>query len=111
MIGLDNSVLGGCIGAATILTLSYALTRLLFANKKAERWPEGAPTVLIHNGRVREQNLRRELLTHDELMAALRRQGILAVEEVRVALLAETGAMTAVRSGGGEGAKGPAARP
>jgi len=54
MIGLDNSVLGGCIGAATILTLNYALTRLLFASKKAERWPDGAPTVLIHNGRVRE---------------------------------------------------------
>jgi len=111
MIGLDNSVLGGCIGAATILTLNYALTRLLFANKKAERWLEGAPTVLIHNGRVLEQNLRRELLTHDELMEALRRQGILAVEEVRVALLEETGAMTAVRRGGGEGAKGPAAHP
>jgi uncharacterized membrane protein YcaP (DUF421 family) len=41
--------------------------------------------------------MRHELLTRDELMAALRRQGILAIEEVRVALLEETGAITAVR--------------
>lgn len=99
MIGADNSVLGGCIGAATILILNYAVTRLVVANKRTERLLEGAPTILIHNGRLLEQNLRRELLTRDELMAALRRQGILAVEDVRVALLEETGAITAVRRG------------
>ncbi len=115
MIGADNSVLGGCIGAATILTLNYAVNRLAFSNKRMERWLEGAPTLLIHNGRVLEQNLRRELLTRDELMAALRRQGILAIEDVRVALLEETGAITAVRKATGEAAgaatEGPPAAP
>ncbi|MFN8628418.1 MAG: DUF421 domain-containing protein [Candidatus Binatia bacterium] len=101
MIGPDNSILGGCIGAATILVLNYTVTRLAFTNRKMERWLEGAPTLLIHNGKILEQNLRRELLTRDELIAALRRQGILAVEEVRVALLEETGAITAVRRGSG----------
>ena len=97
MIGNDNSVLGGFIGAATILLLNYGLTRLVFSRKELERLIEGSPTLLIHNGKVIEQNLRRELLTHDELMAALRRQGILALEEVHVAVLEETGAITAVR--------------
>ena len=97
MIGNDNSVTGGFIGAATILVLNYAVARLVIASKKAERLVEGAPTLLIHNGKVIEQNLRRELLSRDELMAALRRQGILSIEEVRVALLEETGAITAVK--------------
>jgi uncharacterized membrane protein YcaP (DUF421 family) len=113
MIGADNSVLGGCIGAATILALNDGVTRLLFSHQKMERWLQGAPTLLIHNGRVIEQNLRRELLTRDELMAALRRQGVLAVDDVRVALLEETGAITVVRRGGGDaaGREGPSRAP
>jgi len=97
MIGNDNSLTGGFIGAATVLVLNYGVARLVVSRKSFERLIEGAPTLLIHNGKVIEQNLRRELLTRDELMAALRRQGILALEDVRVALLEETGAITAVK--------------
>lgn len=97
MIGNDNSVLGGFIGAATILLLNYTIARAVVSNKAVERVVEGAPTLLVHNGRVFEQNLKGELLTRDELMAALRRQGILAIEDVRVAWLEETGAITAVK--------------
>ncbi len=97
MIGNDNSVLGGCIGAATILLLNYTIARAVVTHKAVERVVEGAPTLLVHNGRVFEQNLKSELLTRDELMAALRRQGILAIEDVRVAWLEETGAITAVK--------------
>src|SRR5512135_91322 len=67
IIGNDNSVTGGIIGAITILVLNYALARLVVVNKSAERLIEGAPTLLVHNGKVIEQNLRRELLTRDEL--------------------------------------------
>jgi uncharacterized membrane protein YcaP (DUF421 family) len=97
MIGNDNSITGGFIGAATVLLLNYAVARLVVSHKRFERLIEGSPTLLVHNGRVLEGNLRRELLTRDELMAALRRQGILSIEEVRVALLEETGAITAVK--------------
>lgn len=97
MIGNDNSVLGGFLGAATILALNYGVTRLAFSRQGLERLLEGAPTLLIHNGKVIEANLRRELLTRDELMAGLRRQGIGAIEEVHVALLEETGTITAVK--------------
>ena len=108
MIGNDNSITGGVIGATTILALNYVMARVVLANKGFERLVEGSPTVLIHNGKVIEANMRRERLTRDELMAALRRLGILGVEEVRVALLEETGAITAVKrehpSGGGPSA-------
>lgn len=97
IIGNDNSITGGLIGAITILGLNYGIARLTVANKGFERLIEGAPTLLVHNGKVIQSNLRRELLTRDELMAALRRQGILSLDEVRVALLEETGAITAVK--------------
>jgi uncharacterized membrane protein YcaP (DUF421 family) len=97
MIGNDNSVTGGFIGAGTIFVLNYGIARLVVASKGVERLVEGAPTLLIHNGKVIEQNMRRELVTHDELMAALRRQGLFSIDEVRVALLEENGAITAVK--------------
>jgi len=97
IIGNDNSVTGGFIGALTILALNYGIARLVVSSKRFERVIEGAPTLLVHNGRVIEANMRREMLTRDELMAALRRQGILSVDEVRVALLEETGAITALK--------------
>ena len=97
MIGNDNSVTGGFIGAATILSLNYGLARLSLSNKTIERIIEGSPTVLVHNGKVIEANMRRESVTRDELMAALRRAGILSIGQVRVALLEETGAITAVK--------------
>lgn len=96
MIGNDNSVTGGLIGATTVLVLNYVVARLVFTRRGVERLIQGAPTVLIHNGKIIEEHLRRELLTRNELMAALRRQGILSVDEVHVALLEETGAITAV---------------
>jgi len=108
IIGNDNSITGGIVGAVTILVLNYGVARLVLSNKTAERLIEGAPTLLIHNGKVIEPNLRRELLTRDELMAALRRQGILTVDEVRVALLEETGAITAVKREHAPNARPPA---
>jgi len=105
MIGNDNSITGGLIGATTILVLNYAVARSVFGSKRLERFVEGAPTVLIHDGKLIESNLHRELLTHDELMAALRKQGIFAVEDVKFALLEETGAITAVKRTGAKGSE------
>jgi len=99
MIGNDNSVTGGFIGAATILSLNYGIARLVVTRKGIQRLIEGSPTILIHNGRLIEEHLRRELLSREELMASLRRQGILTIDEVHVALLEETGAITAVKKG------------
>ena len=97
MIGNDNSVVGGLIGATTILVLNYGMARLTVSGKRASRFLEGGPTVLVHNGHVIAANLKRELLSHEELVAALRRQGILSIDEVHIAVLEETGAITATR--------------
>jgi len=96
MIGNDNSVTGGLIGATTILVLNYGVAYLVFSRKQMRRLIEGAPTVLIHNGKVIEKNMQRELVTRDELMAALRREGIFSIDDVRVALLEDNGAITAL---------------
>ena len=72
IIGDDNSVTGGIIGAATLLGINYIVIRFLFDHEKLDRLVEGDADVLIENGRVCEDRLRSELITRNELESAAR---------------------------------------
>jgi len=97
MNGGDNSVTGGLILASVIIALSIAVAYVTFKSKKAEYLIQGAPTLLVHNGRVVEKNLSKELLSVHELKALLRRQGIHDLGEVHVAILESDGFISVTR--------------
>ena len=96
VIGNDNSLGGGIIGAVTILAVNYAVVELTYRSKRLRRLLEASPTILIHNGKVLHQNLARERVTMDDLLAALRRNGIADVVHVRVAVLEENGGISVI---------------
>jgi uncharacterized membrane protein YcaP (DUF421 family) len=73
MIGPDNSLGGGLIGALTLLFLNGILSRATFRFPRLAHVLEGSPTVLIDNGKVVEPNLAREVMTVAELQRALRK--------------------------------------
>ncbi len=87
IIGNDNSVTGGLIGAATLLIANYLVVRFLFNHEKLDRMVEGEPDALIENGVVREDRLRRELLTRHELETAAHRQGFAGLHEIERAII------------------------
>src|SRR5438874_9862723 len=58
IIGEDNSVTGGVIGAATLLALNYVVIRFLYGHEALDRLVEGEPDVLIENGVVRHDRLK-----------------------------------------------------
>ena len=93
IIGEDNSLVGGVIGAATLLVLNGVLVRLLFRWGKLDTI-EGSPDLLIRNGRVLRKHLERELITLAELEAAARRQGIESLAHVKHCRLETGGALT-----------------
>jgi len=95
MIGPDNSITGGLIGAMTIFFLNGLVARLTFAHHKIERLIDGAPTCLVHNGKIDEHAMRQELVTRAELLAALREAGMVDPSEARFVFLESTGRMTA----------------
>ena len=82
IIGNDNSVSGGLLGALTLLAVNYVVVRFLFRHRRLDQVFEGKPTVLIEKGRVVEKALASELLTKSELMTVLHRQGFSGLEEV-----------------------------
>src|SRR5437588_3232547 len=63
MIGDDNSVTGGVIGAAMLFGINYATVRFMFKHPRVDLLLEGSPTALIQDGRVLPESLAKELLT------------------------------------------------
>lgn len=97
VIGPDNSLGGGLIGAVAILALNYAFVELTFRSRRVRRLLEAQPTLLVHNGRLLPDNLRHERVTMDDLLAALRRNGVADLAHVRVAVLEENGGISVIR--------------
>jgi uncharacterized membrane protein YcaP (DUF421 family) len=94
IIGDDNSVTGGLIGATTLLTLNYVVVRFLYRHSSIERLVEGSPVTLVENGELRPSNCAREFITVEELESAARRQGLESLDAVKAAVLEPGGTIT-----------------
>jgi uncharacterized membrane protein YcaP (DUF421 family) len=94
IIGDDNSVTGGIIGAATLLLVNYLFVRFLYSHPKADELVEGSPDVLIENGKLLPDRLRKELILHSELEAAAHKQGFGSLDEVDRAVLDPGGSIS-----------------
>lgn len=94
IIGNDNSLVGGLLGAVVLIGANYVVVRILYNHKRAERAIEGSTAILMHHGRFLDANMKRNLITKSELESAARKQGIARMSDVRVARLETEGAMT-----------------
>ena len=94
IIGKDDSVTGGLIGAATLLIVNHIAVRLVYAHKRVQQIVEGTPTELIKGGSVVTANLEAELVTPEELVAAALKQGFTSLEEIERAVLEPGGSLT-----------------
>src|SRR3989442_2101379 len=74
IIGDDNSVSGGIIGATSLLVVNYLVVRFLYDHSKLDQLVEGRPDILMKGGQVIKRNLKRELITLAQLEAAARKQ-------------------------------------
>ncbi|HET9684451.1 MAG TPA: YetF domain-containing protein [Gemmatimonadaceae bacterium] len=96
IIGNDNSLSGGVVGATTLLALNWLVVRYLYTHPVVARWFEGDADVLVKDGEVQVHRLERELITPAELEAAARRQGLDGLEHVESCRLEIGGALTFV---------------
>ena len=87
IIGDDNSVSGGIIGAFALMGVNYLVVRFLFRHRRLDQVLEGKPAVLIEDGQVRKGALAKELLTRGELMTVLHRQGFSKISDVQRCIL------------------------
>jgi len=83
IIGNDNSVSGGIIGAISLLAINWLVVRMLFRSPRLTRLFEGRATVLIRHAQIDLKALQRESLTQEELIEVVHRQGFESIRNVR----------------------------
>jgi len=96
IIGDDNSVSGGLIGATSLLVINYLVVRFLYGHSKLEQLVEGQSDILIDGGKVRTERLKKELITTSQLEAAARKQGFDSLSDVDKCILEPSGNLTFV---------------
>jgi uncharacterized membrane protein YcaP (DUF421 family) len=90
----DFTVTGAVIALSTIATMQVAISYLGFRSRWARRALDGDPIVLVQDGRVLDQNLRRERLTLEELAKQARGQQIASIEDVQWAVFEPSGTIS-----------------
>lgn len=97
IIGNDNSVMGGLIGATTLLAVNYWVVRLVRTNRKLQRVFEGRADILVRNGQIQKEHCERELISKADLVAAAHKQGIASLHDVEYAVLEPTGTISFIQ--------------
>ncbi|MBT9329604.1 DUF421 domain-containing protein [Paracidobacterium acidisoli] len=91
IIGDDNSISGGIIGAVALLSINWVVVRLLYGSPKMNEALGGTERVLVLDGVADEHALKRELLTEEELLSVLHRQGFDSLNDVARCVLEPNG--------------------
>jgi uncharacterized membrane protein YcaP (DUF421 family) len=93
----DYSVTGAVIAISTIAVLQVLVSYVSFRSRRVRKVLEGDPIVVIQDGKLLEQNLRRQRMTPDELAEEMRIQQIANFEDVQWGILESNGSVSFVK--------------
>jgi uncharacterized membrane protein YcaP (DUF421 family) len=94
VIGEDNSLLGGLLGACILVGVNAVVVRVTRRSDGATRLLEGTATTLVHDGEVDEDAVHRLGLREENVISIVRRQGANTVAEVEEATLEPGGTIS-----------------
>ena len=87
MVANDSSLTGGLIAASSLFLINMIFKFVTFKYKKVSVLIEGDPVMLIHDGIVLEDSLKKQRITMEELEAAVREHGVKGISAVNLAVL------------------------
>jgi uncharacterized membrane protein YcaP (DUF421 family) len=96
MVGSDSSLGGGLIAAFVLLLINRLLTWLMVKNPKLANLLEGDPVLIVRDGELLEQPMRKAGVTRDNVLAAMREHGIDDLDDVQMAVLEPDGIISIV---------------
>jgi len=107
MAGEYKSITEGVALIATIAFWDYLLDWLAYRFPRFGRLVHPPPVVLVEDGEMNRRNMRKELLTKDELMSQLREQGVEDLDEVAHAYMEGDGRISVIKKDSGQTGGGP----
>lgn len=102
MTGEYSSITAALIIGATLIGWNYALDWLVFHLPFVERLLRPPALTIVEHGRFRRRNMRKEMITEDEVMSHLRQQGVQDIAQVKLAVMEADGELSVIREDGGE---------
>ncbi|HET6630477.1 MAG TPA: DUF421 domain-containing protein [Woeseiaceae bacterium] len=103
----DFSLTGSILAISTLAFWALALSWLTYSSRKLETLLDGEPRVIVKDGEIVEENLRRDRLTRAEILSEMRLAGIGSLSEVAWAILEPQGKMSFIQRSGDGGEKQP----
>ncbi|MBM7552239.1 DUF421 domain-containing protein [Thalassobacillus pellis] len=94
IMGLDNNIWHGIIGILIFAVLPFFTEILSVHSKRVRDFVEGKGTVIIKDGKVLEENLKKEKYTTDELLQLLREKDIFDIADLEYAVLEADGKLS-----------------
>lgn len=91
IIGQDNSLVGGIVGAAALLGVNYSVALFKYKSPKVESFIEGKPLTVIENSQVNEKAVRSEMLTKEDLDTIAHREGLDSADDIEKCVLDPNG--------------------
>ncbi len=92
----DFSMTNATVATATLMTLVFLTSVISHVSKRAHEVINGAPTVLVTAGRYVEENMNRERIAPDELLAEMHKAGYERLEQIKWAILEDDGKISLV---------------
>jgi len=94
----DQSVTGVFLAVSTFALLTVAVSVMSYKSRRVHTLVQGAPLILVQDGKPIEQNLRSERLNVDDIAEQARGQGIERLDEVKWCVLEASGAMSFIKA-------------
>lgn len=96
MVGENTSLEGGLLAALVLFVANFLLKKVMFKNPKVKSFLESDPVILIRNGKVLEENLKKVEISLDELEEAVHEHGVERIEEVKLSIMEVDGTISVI---------------
>ncbi|MBA4147740.1 MAG: DUF421 domain-containing protein [Verrucomicrobia bacterium] len=98
LVSRQTPLADGLVALVMLTCLQYAVAWSSVHSKWVRRIVKSEPTMLFYNGRFLEDQLRRERVVHDEILAAVRNEGIADLAKVEAVVLETDGSLSVIES-------------
>lgn len=89
-------LLSGVIPIFTLIMVEIALSQISLKNRKFRKLLTGKPSVIIHNGKILRDEMKKLRFNHDDLTEQLRIQGYVRIEDINFAILETNGQLSII---------------
>ncbi|MFR9707943.1 DUF421 domain-containing protein [Paenibacillus sp. MB22_1] len=104
---INRPIYDGVIPMLTLLLIQIAIAMLSLRFRKIRLWFDGEPSVIIRNGKINREEMKRQRYNLDDLMMQLRSQQIDSVADVEFAVLETSGQLSVIPKDKSEGGEQP----